>query len=206
MSVNRKPLTALTAGDLMTRNVIWLAEEMPLRDAARLLREAQVSGAPVVDKHGRCVGVLSAADFLRWAEGEDRGVGEVPTPACRYQVKGRLLTGGEAVICILAEGKCPLQTVIPTTGGRHTALCFLPGVAPGGPRSVTENVPRGAVRRYMTTDIITTGPATPLPKLARMMINCHIHRIIVVDPQDRPVGIVSSTDALAALAGEDSEP
>jgi CBS-domain-containing membrane protein len=33
-----------------------------------------------------------------------------------------------------------------------------------------------------------------------MMLDAHIHRILVVDHDGKPVGIVSSTDILAALA------
>jgi CBS domain-containing protein len=33
-----------------------------------------------------------------------------------------------------------------------------------------------------------------------MMIDAHIHRVIVVDEEERPIGIVSNTDVLAALA------
>jgi|SRR5579875_123582 CBS domain-containing protein len=204
MRVKSKPLDALTAGDLMTRDVISLPVEMPLRDAARLLRQAQVSGAPVVDQQGRCVGVLSAADFLRWAEQEKRDAKEVPIPACPYQVKGRLLTGEEAVICTLAEGLCPLQTMRSTTGGRHTALCTLSSAGHSDRQQEFEDLPGDAVSHYMTTDIVTTGPETPLPHLARMMIDAHIHRLIVVDKDQRPIGIVSSTDLLAAMAYSDN--
>jgi CBS domain-containing protein len=206
MRAKSKPLLALTAGDLMTRNVVQLPEDMPLREAARLLRQAQVSGAPVVDKQGRCVGVLSTADFLRWAEQEGRGAEKAPLPACPYQVKGRLLTGEEAVICILAEGNCPLQVMRPTTGGRHTALCTLSSSIRSARQQGIEDLPGDAVRRYMTADIVTAGPETPLPRLSRMMIDAHIHRIIVVDEARRPIGVVSSTDLLAALAHSDGEP
>jgi CBS domain-containing protein len=203
MRVKSKPLHALTAGDLMSRNVVQLPAQMPLRDAARLLRQAQVSGAPVVDQLGRCVGVLSAADFLRWAEQEKRGTEVVPIPACPYQVKGRLLTGEEAVICTLAEGLCPLQVMRSMTGGRHTALCKLSSASRSNRQQEFEDLPDGAVSRYMTTDVATTGPETPLPRLARMMIDAHIHRLIVVDENQRPIGVVSSTDLLAAMAYSD---
>jgi CBS domain-containing protein len=203
--VKRKHLSALTAGDLMTRDVVLLAEGMPLRDAARLLHQAQVGGAPVIDEQGRCVGVLSAADFLRGSEQEGRRTEKVPVPACPYQVKGRLLTGEEAVICTLAEGNCPLQVMRPTTGGRHTALCTLLPLNLKDQQQAIEDLPGDAVRRYMTADVVTVGPRTPLPKLARMMIDAHIHRIIVVDKKRRPLGIVSSTDLLAVLAYSEGE-
>jgi CBS domain-containing protein len=205
MPAKRKPLSAITAGDLMTRDVVLLPEEMPLRDAARMLHQAQVSGAPVIDEEGRCVGVLSAADFLRWAEQEGRSTEKVPVPACPYQVKGRLLTGDEAVICTLAEGSCPLQVMRPTTEGRHTALCTLLPLNLRDQQRMIEDLPKDAVRRYMTADIVTAGPRTRLPLLARMMIDAHIHRIIVVDKKRRPLGIVSSTDMLATMAYADGE-
>jgi CBS domain-containing protein len=74
MTPSRKPLFELTARDLMTPAVMVLPADMRLPAAARLLGRLQVSGAPVVDATGRCVGVLSAADFMRWAEGD--------TPRC----------------------------------------------------------------------------------------------------------------------------
>jgi CBS-domain-containing membrane protein len=33
-----------------------------------------------------------------------------------------------------------------------------------------------------------------------MKLDADIHRVIVVDKEDRPIGIVSSTDVLAAMA------
>src|SRR5437763_1277630 len=64
----KKSFLELTADDLMSRPVLAIREDMPLPDAARLLSRAQVSGAPVIDAIGRCIGVLSASDFMRWAE------------------------------------------------------------------------------------------------------------------------------------------
>ena len=59
--------------------------------------------------------------------------------------------------------------------------------------------PTGA-GRYMTEDVVTASPHMPLPELAQMMVDAHIHRIVVVDEESRPIGIVSSTDILAAMA------
>jgi CBS domain-containing protein len=150
-------LPALTAADLMTRDMVLVPEEMPLREAAVLLRRAQISGTPVVDRLGRCVGVLSTADFLRWAEEERRGKEQVPIPACPYQVKGRLLTGEKAVICTLAEGACPLQVVRPTVGGRYTALCSMPSDTSGSRQEGLEELPSDSVHHFMTTALSLLG-------------------------------------------------
>jgi CBS domain-containing protein len=73
MLVTNKPFLSLTAADLMTDPVLTIPEETSLRAAARLLCRSHISGAPVVDAQGRCVGVLSSSDFVVWAgkQGEE---------------------------------------------------------------------------------------------------------------------------------------
>jgi len=67
-----KPLLSLAAGDLMSRDVLMVPQEMSLQGAARMLWRASVSGAPVVDAAGRCIGVLSSSDFVHFMEGSQR--------------------------------------------------------------------------------------------------------------------------------------
>lgn len=156
MAVTLKPLMAMTAADLMTADIVKIQREMSLQTAARLLCLNQVSGAPVVDNEGRCVGMISATDFLHWAE---RGRGTTPT----------------------SEENCQ---------------CFYKSWGIEEP----EGLPEDAVFRYMTTDIVKVRPDKSIAELARMMIDAHIHRIVVVDEEDQLLGIVASTDILAAVA------
>ncbi len=51
----------------MTGEVVTIHPTMSLHAATGLLGQAGASGAPVVDDAGRCVGFLTAANFLRWA-------------------------------------------------------------------------------------------------------------------------------------------
>ncbi|UCE91428.1 MAG: CBS domain-containing protein [Methanobacteriota archaeon] len=50
--------------EIMTSPVVTVTPDMPVREAASLLSEKDVSGAPVVDQ-GKIVGVFSEADVLR---------------------------------------------------------------------------------------------------------------------------------------------
>jgi CBS domain-containing protein len=148
-----KPFLALTASDLMSREVEAIPREMSLRAAAHLLSQARVSGAPVVDAEGKCVGVLSATDFVRWAEDPEH----------------------------------------------------VPAVSPGCVHSAWqmldyELIPAEEVSAFMTADPIVVPPHTKIADLAQMMLDAHIHRIIVVDQRQRPIGIVSTTDIVAAVA------
>jgi len=51
-------------GDIMTREVITVAPQTPIREAARLMVDHGVSGLPVVDEQGKLVGVLSEGDLI----------------------------------------------------------------------------------------------------------------------------------------------
>jgi CBS domain-containing protein len=61
-------------------------------------------------------------------------------------------------------------------------------------------LPTDDVCHYMTVNPVAVTPDTPIRALARLMLDAHIHRVIVAGEGGRPVGIVSSTDVLAALA------
>jgi CBS-domain-containing membrane protein len=92
MTTLETPLLQLTAEDLMSRDVLVISQHMSLKAAAHLLAQAEVSGAPVVDEEGRCVGVLSAADLVNWV---DRGKSATRRPGagascvcCDWQIDG----------------------------------------------------------------------------------------------------------------------
>jgi CBS-domain-containing membrane protein len=199
MAATTRPLPALTASDLMSRDVATISQDTPLRAAAELFFQRQIGEAAVVDADGRCVGMLAATDLLRWALQGAGGPEEVPPPACPYQVRGRLLTGGNAVICTRTPGSCPLQEVRPMTGGRHTAVCRMPDGLVSDWQQISGGVPAGTVRRSMTADS-AVGPEASLSALARAAIDARVHRLIVVDERHRPIGTVSCLDVLAGLA------
>ena len=55
----------MKAENVMTRDVISIAPDATILQAARLMLQHHISGLPVVDKDGNLVGVLSEGDFLR---------------------------------------------------------------------------------------------------------------------------------------------
>jgi CBS-domain-containing membrane protein len=57
-------LLTLRVRDVMNPNVVQIRSSHTMAEAAALLAEHCISGAPVVDEQGRCVGILSAADYV----------------------------------------------------------------------------------------------------------------------------------------------
>ena len=50
-------------GDVMTRNAITCAPENTLDDCEELMQRHQIRRLPVVDKQGRCIGMIAQADI-----------------------------------------------------------------------------------------------------------------------------------------------
>lgn len=55
----------LTARDVMESDVLTVRDTLPLDELARQLSERRISGAPVLDRHGKLVGVISSRDLVR---------------------------------------------------------------------------------------------------------------------------------------------
>jgi len=187
---------------VMVRPVVVLPQDMPLHDAAHLLMRNRISGAPVVDGEGRCVGVMSAGDFVRLAENPEAAEPGPPIPlTCSFQERVRDKSGDETWLCTLPAGVCPIQLLTTGPDRQPRIVCRQPHcVLVDWQTVVVERLPRDRVGCFMTHETVTILPTALLPELAQRMIDAHIHRLVVVDDQHRPIGIVSSTDVLAALA------
>ena len=202
------PLAGRTAQDVMSRDLFLIPPEMSLVAAARLFSQAQIGGAPVVNAQGRCVGVLSATDLVRWAS--HQGSTRVPPcglpRACSHQVKHREPTGEELTLCLLSCGVCPSQSKRKGAYDLDLVVCSEPrGICSDWQVVEIEPAPTDEVGCYMTANPVAVAPDTPLRDLARMMIDAHIHRIIIVDEDKRPVGLVSSTDIMGAVVYADAD-
>lgn len=52
----------ITASDLMNPEVLTVPDSLTVRDLARFLVDNDITGAPVVDREGRMIGVVSVVD------------------------------------------------------------------------------------------------------------------------------------------------
>ncbi len=143
----------LLARDVMNKRVFTLSPDMTVRQAADMLVLHGISGAPVVARGGRLLGVVSQTDLVRRSRAPERE--KVPA---FYQEEGRIM------------------------------------VAPD--LRVADDVP---VSQVMTPAVLEAAEDTPLPRLARFMLNRRVHRVIIAQ-DGRLRGIVTSMDMLRAVA------
>ncbi|MGD1714555.1 CBS domain-containing protein [Dapis sp. BLCC M172] len=60
-------MTNKIVSDVMSYNPISVTEEMPLKEAIKILAEQRISGLPVVNEKGKLVGIVSETDLM-WQE------------------------------------------------------------------------------------------------------------------------------------------
>ena len=58
----------MKAKDVMTSPVVSVEPDASIWQAVRIMLQRHISGLPVIDQHGRLVGIVSEGDFLRRAE------------------------------------------------------------------------------------------------------------------------------------------
>jgi CBS domain-containing protein len=174
-----------------------------LPDAAKKLAQHRLHGAPVIDADGRCVGVLSVSDLARWTVNRDSPPPPLPR-TCQNQEKLREI-GGEVTLCLLACGACPIQQPHVKTDRTTVIACSSPHSVPVDWQFVEmEPLPQEDVKHYMTSGAATAALDAPITELAKRMTDCRIQRIVIIDDQNRPAGIVSISDIIAAVAATSS--
>jgi CBS domain-containing protein len=57
------------------------------------------------------------------------------------------------------------------------------------------------VKDAMRAQVVTCSPQTPVTEVAAEMVRHHVHRVVVVEG-DKPLGIVTTLDIAALVAGE----
>ncbi|MBV9175292.1 MAG: CBS domain-containing protein [Chloroflexi bacterium] len=67
----------MKVGEIMTRNVISVPEDAPVREVARVLDSHRISGVPVTDGDGHMVGLISEYDLI--AKPDAHSVGDAMT-------------------------------------------------------------------------------------------------------------------------------
>ena len=150
MSLVLERLRMLKVRDLMCRNVIEVSANQTMSEAAKAFALSGVSSAPVIDEQGRCVGMLSAADFIK--------------------------------------RDCP----------QHSEAAGYELTTHGPDAGFAIESPSDMVSGYMSGAVQSTSADDSLLHIARAMCGEHIHHLPVLEGE-RPVGVVSTMDIVAAL-------
>jgi tRNA nucleotidyltransferase (CCA-adding enzyme) len=84
---------AMTAGDLMTRDVTTMSPDTSLLDAAIFLEEINHTGCPVVDESGKLVGLFTLRDIMK-----GRKAGQMHAPVKGFMTRKIISTGPDTTV------------------------------------------------------------------------------------------------------------
>lgn len=169
---------AQTVRDVMQFHVVTVPPRATVRELIQILSEEGISGAPVLDPHGKILGVVSATDVIRLA------AHEAEIPAGQLSWEPALLPEEQD------EDDGASYFALPETPVRFTAP--VPGAAA-----------ETAFDRYRVEDIMTpvafsVAPDASLQEVVQLFVRGRIHRVLVVD-RGMLLGIATPFDVLGAL-------
>ncbi len=66
------------------------------------------------------------------------------------------------------------------------------------PESAADTLPdpQVTVEDFMTEGPLTLPPTAPLSEIARAMAEAHVHRVIIVEPDGYPIGVITALDLI----------
>lgn len=212
--------------EVMTRDVVHLMPEMNVRQAWQKMLESGVKAMPVVDSERRVVGILTSEDLLERGVIRQRLSVAVRLDEAEIQEELRLLSAspltvkdvmsqpvitaredehlGNAVRRMIDKGlkRMPVVNAGNQLVGMLSRLDILRQVSgsPTLPSSVA--AVRGAVRtvgEVMRTDLPVIRLTERLDTLLEKFAACDSNRLLVVDEQNKPVGVISDSDVVARV-------
>lgn len=173
--------------DIMTLDVVTVSPETTLRDAAGLLADEYVSGAPVV-AGTKVVGVVSAADIVDFVA-DDPGV---PTERPEQVEAGEFpevepwVEGDDAPAAFFvdywSDVGADVEVRMESTDGPEWNV-----------------MDEHTVADVMTRKVVSLERETSVREAARLMLEAGVHRVLVLEDA-RLVGIVTNTDILKAVS------
>ncbi len=150
------------AKDLMTEKVVCVHPETPIHTLIKILVKNRINGAPVVDKEGKLVGVVSKTDVVEYDEKTSKKRGDISKKSFYHDTNGKLKKAFDKILKAKTFGK-------------------------------------SVVKDIMTSHVITAQATDTIDRLAKIMYDKKIHRIIIQD-KEQVVGVVSTLDILNAVS------
>ena len=150
------------AKDLMTEKVVCVHPDTPIHTLIKILIKNHINGAPVVNKEGKLVGVVSKTDIVEYEEKTCKKQSQSSKKSFYSDTNGKLKKAFDKISKVKTFGKT-------------------------------------MVKNIMTSRIITAQSDDTIDRLAKIMFDKKVHRVIIQD-KGSVVGIVSTLDILHAVS------
>lgn len=100
------------AKDLMTEKVVCVHPETPVTDLVKILVKNHINGAPVVDKDGKLVGVVSKTDIVEYDEKAGKKRGNIAKKSFYSDTNGKLKKDLDKILKTRNFGKILVKDIM----------------------------------------------------------------------------------------------
>ncbi len=146
----------------MSEKVVCVHPETPIHNLIKTLAKHHIHGAPVVDKKGKLVGVVSMTDIVEYDEKTSKKRGGVTGKSFYGDTNGKLKKTLDKLLKAKLLGNAVVQDI-------------------------------------MTPRVIIAQADDTIDRLAKIMYEKKIHRVIIVE-KGQVAGVVSTLDILNAVS------
>ena len=195
-----KTMQELTAGEMMTTPLQTIEADTPAAEAASRLRLEHLARL-VVTEVGRPVGIIAVSDLVR----------NLVTPRASRETVADVMSWG----IVTCRPETPLPAVARAMDERRarSVVVLDPGGSPLGVLtghdllSVYETGMQDSTAADLMHEALTIRPDASLSEAADKMVRHEVHRLVVVEGDDRaqvPLGVISTSDIVAEMAAPES--
>jgi len=219
----------MRAADVMTAPVVTIREDAQVADAIRIMTRQHIKRLPVVDALGLLVGILGRVDVLKLVasvapeEGPARAQPsrkartagdlmsrDVPTTnptAPLDEVLSKLVATPLRRVVVVDEAGRVMGIILDSdllaqVGPRGASSRFRELVAWLSQRRGEPPLAGGRAADVMTRPVFTLQAEADLTKVAQEMLEKRVKRLVVVDAEDRLLGMVDRESLLNALSDD----
>ena len=216
-----KPVT-----EVMTTQIVTLAPELQVAQAWELMLEHLIKAMPVVDAGGRVLGMLTDEDLIHRAGAKEHlsvasrldmetlkeqldilrssplRVSDVMTAPAITLSKNEALGAAAAIMARHEIKRLPVVDQNQKIVGIVSRVDVLKQLLSVETRPVKSKIPTGSAQtidEIMISEIPLVSEAAELTEIVNALIESGMRKVIVVDADQRPVGLISDSDVVSRI-------
>lgn len=193
---------AMPVSQYATKQVVWVRPETSLEEVHEVMTSHGVSCVPVVDAGGRALGVISRSDLLKIGRLSMGPLGRLQAIAWPAATAGEKMHQGVVMVppgtpiamAARAMAKQRIHRVFVGEDGNLAGVLSTKELL----LAIRDKRVTTPIQEHMSSPAFTIPVDTELSRAMDRLWTAHVGGLVVVDDEDRPVGLFTQVEALLA--------